>query len=436
VRAVGRTDLWRRPDFLKLWAGQTVSLLESQVSLLALPLTAILTLKASATQMGVLQAVEYLPWLLVTLFAGVWIDRVRRRPILIGADLGRALVLATIPVAGFLHVLRINDLYVVAFLVGLCTVFFSVAYNAFLPSLVPREQLIEGNGKLSTSQSLAAIAGPSLGGVLIQLVTAPLAITVDAASFVVSVLSLALIRTPETASVPPIQRHSVWRDIGDGLRLVRDTPLQRAVVGSAATFNLCLSIANAVYLLYVTRTLHVAPGVLGVIYAAGGPGGLLGALATARLTRRCGVGATILGAIILLSAAQLVAPLAGGSPVVVASLLIVAGFVGGGAGVAYDIGTVSVQQAITPEHLRGRMNASTRFILVGIVPVGFLVGGALGQAIGLRPTLLVGSVGTALAILWVVFSPLRTLRDALSDADGGAADRATPDTINQSKEGV
>ncbi len=417
----GHSGLWRQPDFLKLWVGQTVSLLGSQVSLLALPLTAALTLKASATQMGVLQAVEYLPWLLVTLFAGVWIDRARRRPILIGADLGRALVLSTIPVAGFLHVLRIDDLYVVAFLVGLCTVFFSVAYNAFLPSLVPREQLIEGNGKLSTSQSLAAIAGPSLGGVLIQLVTAPLAITVDAASFVVSVLSLALIRTPESVPVPPAQRHSVWRDIGDGLRVVRDTPLLRAVVGSAATFNLCLSITNAVYVLYLTRTLHVAPVVLGVIYAAGGPGGLLGAVASAHLSRRWGVGPTILGAIIVLSGAQVVAPLAGGPPAIVTALLIVAGCVGGCAGVVYDIGTVSVQQAITPDHLRGRMTASTRFILVGIAPIGFLVGGALGQAIGLRPTLLVGGVGTALAALWVVFSPLRTLRDVLSAADRAGA---------------
>lgn len=417
----GRSGLWRHPDFLKLWTGQTVSLLGSQVSLLALPLTAALTLKASAAQMGVLQAVEYAPWLLVTLFAGVWVDRARRRPILIGADLGRAAALAIIPVAASLHVLRIDYLYGAAFLVGLCTVLFSVAYNAFLPSLIPRERLVEGNGKLSTSQSVAAIAGPGLGGALVQLITAPLAIAVDAASFGVSVLSLALIRTPEPVPAPPAQRQGVWRDIGDGLRFVRDTPLQRAIVGSAATLNLCLSIANAVYVLYVTRTLHVSPIILGVIYASAGPGGLLGAVASAHLSRRCGAGPTILGAVTLLGGAQVIAPLAGGSPATVAALLSAAGFVGGCAGVVYDVGTVSVQQAITPEHLLGRMNASTRFILVGIAPVGFLVGGTLGQVIGLRPTLLVGGVGTALAALWVVFSPLRTLRDALPAADRAGA---------------
>jgi MFS family permease len=400
VRALSG-GLWRHPDFLKLWAGQTVSLLGSQVTALALPLTAVLTLEAGPIQMGLLGVAGSAPFLLIGLLAGVWVDRLRRRPILIGADVGRALLLGSIPVAALLGLLRIEQLYLVAFLVGILTVFFDVAYQAFLPALVPRARLVEGNSKLEASRSIAQIAGPGLGGGLVQLVTAPVTLVADALSFLGSALFLALIRAPETAPTSEA-RASVWREIGEGLRVVLGNRLLRAIAGCTGTWNLFSNVMFAVLVLYATRELGIEPAVLGP-------------------------GRTIVGAALFGSATSLLIPLAQGPAAVVVALLTVAHFLMG-LSVVYNITQVSLRQAIIPDRLQGRMNATMRFLVWGTLPMGSLIGGVLGETIGLRPTLVVGALGSLLASVWLLFSPLRHLRDhpvPATDPTASNGDRET-----------
>lgn len=411
------TGLWRHPDFMKLWVGETISLFGTQVTLLALPLVAALTLNATAAEMGYLGAAERAPFLLVGLFAGVWVDRLRRRPILIWADLGRAALLVSIPVVAVLGVLGIEQLYVIGFLVGILTVFFDVAYMSFLPVLVRRERLVEGNSKLEMSSSIALIAGPGVAGVLVQLITAPIAIVVDAASYVASALFLRSIRTSEPDPAPRAQGQSIWGEIGEGLRVVGGNPLLRSIAGCTGTSNLFSNVTFTVFVLYATRDLRLQPAALGLIFAALGPGSLLGAVLAGRLARRLGLGATIVGAIIVGGAAGLIIPLASGPATLTVPLMMTSMFVWGLMGPVYNINQVSLRQAIVPDRLQGRMNASMRFLVWGTMPVGSLLGGFLGSTIGLRPTLAVGAIGALLSALWVLLSPVRTLREQPAPAE-------------------
>jgi MFS family permease len=411
VRGITFSGLWRHPEFGKLWAGQTVSLFGSAISQLAIPLTAALVLNASPTQMGLLGAFEFAPFLLLSLFAGVWVDRLRRRPILIITDFGRALLIGSIPVAALAGVLRIEQLYVVGLLSGVLTVFFDVAYQAYLPVLVHRAHLVEGNSKLQASEAVAQIAGPGLAGVLVQLITAPMAMAVDAASFLASVAFLGLIRTPE----PEPERHqkgvsSIWTELREGLAVVLGNPLLRSIAGCTATANLFGNALQAVYVLYATRQLGIGPALLGLIFAAGGPGALLGSLLAGRLARQFGLGATIIGSSVVSALSTLLIPLASGPTLVVAGILMLASFSVGMTNPIYNINQVSLRQAITPDRLQGRMNASVRFLVWGTIPIGALMGGLLGEALGLRPTIAAMALCTLLAPLWVLFSPVRTLR--------------------------
>jgi MFS family permease len=403
--------LWRHADFVKLWAGQTISLIGSQITFLALPLTAVLVLDATPAQMGFLTAAEAIPSLLVGLFVGVWVDRYRRRPILIAADLGRAALLLVIPVAAILGALRIEYLYIVAFLVGTLELVFDVAHRSFLPSLVKHEQLVEGNSKLEMSRSVAMILGPGVAGGLVQLVTAPIAMAFDAISFLVSALLLGWIRTPEPAPRPSDQRESIWEEIGEGLRLVSGDKLLRAVAGCIGTLGLFNSVLEAVLILYVTRELGIGPGLLGLAFAGGSVGFLLGTLLPGWVTRRFGLGPGIIGGLLLVGLSDLLIPLAGGSVVVLVIMMVLmtAQFFFGLGFVIFNTGQVSLRQAITPDHLQGRMNAVMSFIDWGVVPLGGLLGGGLGEAIGLRSTLLLAAMGEILAILWLLLSPLRSL---------------------------
>ena len=407
------TGLWRRPDFVKLWTSQTISLIGSQVTFLALPLTAVLVLNATPAQMGFLTAAGALPSLLVGLFAGVWVDRRRRRPILIAADLGRAALLLLIPVAALLGVLRIEYLYIVAFLVGTLGLFFEVAHHSFLPSLVGREQLVEGNSKLEISDSVAEIVGPGLAGGLVQLVTAPIAIAVDAISFLISALFLGLIRTPEPAPKPPDEQQNIFGQVGEGLGLVSGNALLRAIAGGMSTVHLFNTVLEAVFVLYLTRELGIGPGLLGLIFASGSVGFLVGALLPGWVTRRFGLGSGIIGGLLLVGLSDLLIPLVGGSVVMVVKILVLmaAQFFFGLGLVIFNIGQVSVRQAITPDHLQGRMNATLSFIAAGSVPLGGLLGGGLGEMIGLRPTLVLAALGEMLAVLWLILSPIRSLRE-------------------------
>jgi MFS family permease len=402
-------SLWRNRDFLLLWGGQTVSQLGSAVTNVALPLAAVLVLRANAAQMGILGAVNMAPFLLVGLFAGVYADRVRRRPLLIAADIGRVVLMGAFPALYLLGRLTMVDLYAIAFLVGSMTVVFDVAYQSYLPAVVSREALVEGNSRLEVTRAVSFVAGPSLGGVLVQWLGAPLAILADALSYVVSVVSLLAIRgrepEPEPASHP-----TVWGQIGEGLRVVLGNRTLWSIAGCTSTSNFFGSISGAVYVLYVVRALHVSPALLGLIYGVGSVGGLLGALAARRLGLRIGTGATIIAGITVAGLGNLLVPLAPADLVVALPFLLAAQIVSGLGSVTYNIQQVSLRQAITPDRLLGRMNASMRFIVWGSIPLGSLVGGFLAQRIGLHPTLWLGAAGGLTAGLWIVLSPVRTLR--------------------------
>lgn len=287
------TGLWRHPDFLKLWAGQTVSLVGSQITLLALPLVAALVLRATPLQMGILTAALATPALLFGLPAGAWIDRLPRRPILVDADLGRFALLGAIPLAYLMGILRLELLYVVAFLIGTFTLLFDVAYQSFLPSLLAREELVEGNSKLEMSRSAANLVGLGLAGVLVQLVTAPVAIAVDACSFLVSALTLGFVRAQEPHPSARDKSKRIWSEIGEGLRLVFGAPTLRALTGSRATLTFFNSMLEAVFVLYLVRQIGIAPALLGLIWTVGSLGFLVGAALAGRVTRRIGSGAAL-----------------------------------------------------------------------------------------------------------------------------------------------
>jgi MFS family permease len=406
------SSLWRHRDFMRLWSAETVSQLGSQVTLLALPLTAILLLRASAFQVGLLGTIEFLPFILIGLPAGVWVDRLRRRPILIIGDLGRAVALASIPIAYKLDVLTLGQLYVVAFTTGVLTVFFDVAYQSYLPSLVDREHLVEGNGKLEISRSGAQIAGPGMAGGLISLVKAPVAIAVDAISFVLSAVFVLMIRRPEplpaTHRSLDAARPKMRADIAEGLHYVLRHPYLRWIAACTATANLFGNMTQVVLIVFAVRKLGMSPGLIGVVFSVASTSALIGAVLSNRVPKWIGVGPTIVASAFVATLAALVLPVATKSTAV--PLLITFGLVGSFANVIYNVTQVSLRQAITPERLQGRMNATMRFMVWGTIPIGSLVGGALGDAIGLRATLWVGALGGLTSVLPVLFSGVRTLR--------------------------
>ncbi|MGN6811294.1 MAG: MFS transporter, partial [Thermomicrobiales bacterium] len=289
-----------------------------------------------------------------------------------------------------------------------------------------RDQLVEGNSKLETSRSVAQIVGPGLAGALIQLITAPFAIIADAVSFLVSACSLALIRVPESAPERHASKPRIWTEIGEGLQVVLGNPLLRSIAGSTGTSNLFGSMATALFILYATRDLGLSAGLLGVIFAAGNGGALVGALLASQITRRIGLGPAIVGPLALACLGAFAAPLAGGALPLVAAVLIAGWSLMAFGSVVYNINQVSLRQAITAERLQGRMNATMRFLVWGTLPIGSLIGGALGGAIGLRPTLFVAAFGGLLAPLWTLLSPVRSLREQPAPADEPAMPAATP----------
>lgn len=401
--------LWRHADFLKLWAGSTVSLFGSQITFLAIPFTAILVLHASAAQMSLLVLAESLPSLLIGLFAGVWVDRWPRRLLLIVADIGRALLLGSIPLMVFLGLLRIEYLYIVAFLVGTLTLFFNVAYGAFLPALIDRKQLVDGNSKLEASSLLAQIAGPALAGWLIQLLTAPLAILVDACSFLVSACSLGMIRTqeprPERKELPHF-----WRDLGEGLRILVQDPLLRPIAACDATLNFFGGMMDVVRVLYIVQVLHLGAFFFGIMFSIASMSALVGSLFNSWLTRKLGIGCIILLSAFTLALGWLLIPLAGGPPSVTIAVIVVGSLLFGISNTLFNVNTQSLRQQITPNGLLGRVGSCMQFIGEGTLPIGALIGGVLGQALGLRTTFIIACCGLFFAFLWVLFSPIRGQR--------------------------
>jgi MFS family permease len=410
-----RQSLWGHRDFVRLWTAESVSRFGSQVSLLALPLIAITVLHSSTFQVGLLSTMEFLPFVLVGLPAGVWVDRLRRRPVLIAGDLGRALALASVPIAHFLGVLSMAQLYAVAFVTGVLTVFFDVAYQSYLPRLVRPEQLVEGNAKLEISSSGASIAGPGVAGLLIQLFTAPVAVLVDAISFVASAGFIGRIRRPEPPTPPPRGGPGMRREIAEGLRYVLGHSLLRWIAATTGIFNLFSSMTSAILVLYLVRRLGMSAGLIGLVMTVGNAGWLLGALGSGRLSSRLGVGRATVAGIVACAAGALLVPLAPASGPI--PLLVAAECLLSFGNTTYNIGQLSVRQAITAPRLHGRMNATMRFLVWGTMPIGSAVGGALGQVIGLRPTLWIAALGALLPIGSALASriwSIRTVEEAVA----------------------
>jgi len=403
--------LWRHPDFLKLWSAETISQFGTQVSGLALPFVAIVVLDASPFAVAALGTVEFLPFLLFTLPAGVWIDRLPRRSILIVADYGRALLLLSVPIAYAFDALTLPQLYVVGFLVGIFTVFFDVSYQSYLPSLVEREEIIEGNSKLEVSRTIAQVSGPGVAGGLIGLVTAPYAVLVDAISFFVSGAFLTRIRKQEEKpAVPEGGRPRMRTELWEGLQYVVRHPLLRPQALCTGTSNFFSNVLFSIFLVYAVRTLELSAAEVGIIFTLGSLGGLVGALVSQRLTRRFGVGRTTIATTFIFGSAGFLVPLAPKDfphPYLVAAFLISSFAI-----VVYNITQVSLRQAIAPQRIQGRMNSVMRFLVWGTIPLGSMTGGVLATTIGLRETLFVGAAGGLLSALPILLSRAqRTLRE-------------------------
>lgn len=403
--------LHHHEDFRRLWLAQTLSCIGEQVTYLALPLTAAISLNATPAQMGVLVAMGSIPSLVIGVAAGEMVDRRARRPILVTADIGRALLLVLIPVAWLVGHLTLPLLYVIALLGGVCSLFFQIAYQAFVPTLLDRTRLIEGNSLLELSRSAAEVIGPTLAGGLIQVLKAPLAIAIDAASFLASAFLIARIQVHEIKPAGAVTSGPFWRSALMGLQLVGRNASLRALAVSLAAIGLANAVIEAVGILYLVRTIGLAPAVLGTVFAVGSLGFIVGALLPARLVRTFGIGPTLAAAIAVVGLSDLALPLSGHDVRWVALAVGLGQFFFGLGMTVFRVAQISVRQALVPDQLLGRVGGVLHLLGWGIAPLGALIGGVMGQVVGLRPTLLLGAILEALIALWIWRSPLWAMRD-------------------------
>lgn len=404
--------LWRHPDFLKLWAGQSVSVFGTLITRVALPVVAVLTLHASAPQVALIYAAQAVPALALGLLAGALADRMRRRPLLIAADVGRALALATIPLAALTGSLSLNLIYAVTLVTSALSALFDIAYPAYLPSLVEPEHLLEGNAKLGASMSVAEVGGFGLAGVLIQALTASGAVVVDIATYLVSIISLVFIRTREPEPTPR-ERISVchaladlWHEVIEGLRLTAGDPTRRAFAAVAVVQAICGGLIETALYIYILRDLRLSAAIMGITFSIGGVAAFLGASVSERVTRRLGMRRTLRLAAWLGPSLAWAIPLAGGPAWVAIALLCVAQL--GDAGyIIYDIAQVTALQTISPPGALGRINAIIRVLSGLSTLLGLALGAALGQSIGARGTLFVAMLSLLLGPLWLTIERIR-----------------------------
>jgi hypothetical protein len=395
-------------DFRQLFFADTISQLGSQVTLLALPLVAVIALNATPFEVGLLAACDTAAFLVVGLPAGAWVDRMRRRIVLIVGDLGRAILLGSVPVAWWLDKLTMPQLYIVGLGTGLMTVFFDVAYQSYLPHLVGRDNLVDGNAKLEAVRGVTQLAGPTGAGFLIQVLSAPVSIVVDAASFIGSALFVGLIRKRE---VKPERQPdaNLRREIGEGFHFVVRNRILRSIAMCTGSSNLFSAISGAMLIIFLVRFIHLSAGAIGAIFSIMAIGGLVGAFTAQRISTWLGQGPAIWKSIAYTSPFGLLMPLAHGG------LLLYLAVAGTGVywfgAVVYNITQVSFRQGITPDRLLGRMNATMRFLVWGTLPLGGLIGGVLGTQIGVRETMWVAAIGGSFAFLPVLLSPLRRMRE-------------------------
>jgi len=418
--------LGRHRDFRRLWIGDSLSQLGSQIGVLAVPLVAITTLSATTFQVGVLVALQTAAFLVIGLPAGAWCDRMRKRPVLIVADLVRAVLLLSIPVAALLDRLTLAHLYVVVAGHGVATVFFDVSYQSYLPHLVGRAHLVDGNGKLEASRTVAHAGGPAVGGYLVQWLTAPIALAADAVSYLWSALWLGRIEAREPAP-DPARRSPLRVEIADGLRFVFGNPVLRAIALQGACSVLFIGARQAILLPFLVRTVGLSAAAVGVLFTLASVGAVGGALVTRRLTRRLGQARAMIGYILVGGMAGLLLPLTGPGwrlGFYVVGMMAMQAFI-----VAFNVVQVSYRQTICPDHLLGRMNATMRFVMWGTTPLGGLLGGVVGTAVGLRNTMWITGVGLVLPVPWLVFSPLgpAALRGTGLEQPTGLGERAGGD---------
>jgi MFS family permease len=402
-----RAGLWRHRDFRLLWSGQTISQTGSQVTIVALPLVAIVLLRASAFQVGLLSAATTAGFLLISLPAGVLADRVSRRRLMLGCDLVMVAVIGSVPAAQAAGVLTLGQLYLVALVSSACGAVFLVAYTSYLPALIGPGQLREGNAKLTTTQSVAQVAGPGLGALLVGLFGPALALIGDAGSFIASAVTLLMIRSPDTR--PPRTRQRLRAELGQGLGYVRREPVLRRAAAWSGTANFFVIMVETLGPVFLVRTVHLRPAYVGVLLALGAVGGVAGGLLSGSLTRRIGAARLTWLSTTVFMLPGLLIPLARPGWLV---LLFAAGWMSWTFGATLcGILMVSYQQATCPPALRGRVSAALRWINWGTLPLGALAAGALGGRIGVRAVLWLAVIGGCSSGLWLLLSPLRRIPD-------------------------
>lgn len=390
---------------MKLWTGQTISELGSRITRDGLPLAAVMVLNATAFEMGILRAIGGAAVLIFGLYAGLWVDRLRRRPIMVLTDLGRAVCLGVIPLAAVLHRLNMPLLYAVTAAAGILTVFFDVAYQTYLPSLVERENVLEGNSKLAMSSSLAEVFGPGLTGVLVQALTAPVAILFDAISFLFSAGSVALIGKAEPrpeGTRPGRPLH----EAAAGFRFIRSHAVLRALAGYWASAYFCFGVFGPLYVLYAIRDLRMNAILLQLAITCGGIANLAAASTARRVSERFGMGPTLIAAALVLGCGTFLIPLAHGSVALATGFIVMSQFVCDYSFVTISVHEVSIRQTVAPENVLGRVNATMRLLTLGIHPLGALAGGVLAAAVGVRSTMFLAAAGSVAAAAWLVCSPL------------------------------
>lgn len=399
------------PDFNRLWVAESASLIGTEVTTLALPLTAVYLLDAGPVEVGLLGTASWLPYVLFTLLVGVWGDRIRRRRVLIAADFARAACLGGIVLLAVTGLLTVPWLLALAFLVGIGNVVFEVFYYSYVPTLVPGDALLGANSRLQASASTAQVAGPGLGGMLIQAFTAPIALLVDAVSFLFSGLMLSRIRTPEPLPDTSDAKAPILAQIGAGLRLTWSNRVLLTLVGTAAICNLTAYWIIVLFPLLCVRLLGLSPGMIGLIIATGAIGSLLGAAVCAAVTRRIGVGQATLWTLLGEAVGFLIMPLAPTGSGFAVPVLIAGWFIVGFTAAVSRVVSISIRQTVTPASFLGRVNATHRFVSYGVVAAGTSIGGLLGSAFGIRTAIVIAGVVMLTSVLCVLVSPLLRMRE-------------------------
>ncbi len=417
-------------DFVKLWAGESVSLIGTQITVFALPLVAILTLHATVFQVGLLNMSRNIPIVVFSLLAGVWLDRRTRRPILIACSLGNAVLIGLVPLSSALDMLSMGLLYTVTILVGVLSVVFDVGVLTYVPSLVGRKQLPAANSRIQTSTSLAMVAGPGIAGALIGILTAPVTLTADAFSYLCSAVGLITIRKPEPEPEQPAERQTIRRSIAEGLRSVFGNPILRSLLALAASFNFVQSGFITILVVYAVRVLGLSPFQLGIVIGATAVGGALGAAFANRVSGVFGVGPTMLVSLGGATLFPMLFLIPKDNGLLSVTLMAAIQFIYGFGVLTYNVHTVTVRQVVTPDRLLGRMNASYRLVLLGTQPPGAFIAGALGTAFGLHTALLIVVVAFPLPALWTLFSPVMRMKEMPTGPDDVMSGTPVPERLN------